>query len=92
MATYGKDIYISVGYCGTCTRNGTCPKTKRHLQLFLASGLLELVEIEILEALHCTVNGNKYKIVMNDRYAKLTRAMLTIRTSSSLVANVFFHL
>lgn len=84
------DVYKNVSICSTCAWNGTLPKFKLQLQFFPASSLLELVPIDNLGALPCTVSGNQYVIVMTDRYSKLARAMPSDKTSSPNVANLFF--
>lgn len=66
------------------------PKFKRELQFIAAISRLEFVAIRIFRSLPHTVNGNQYVTIMTDSYLKLTRAMRTGKTSSSLVANVFF--
>lgn len=63
---------------------------EKKLQLFPASAPLKLITICILAPLPRTVNGNRYVIIMTDKYFKLTRTMPTGKTSSLRIATVFF--
>lgn len=55
-----------------------------------ANSLLKFVAIIILGHLLRIVKGNKYVIVMTDRYSNLERAIETGKTSYSYKMNVFF--
>lgn len=84
------DVYTIGSNCTTCARDSASPKSKRELQLFPASGLLEFVAIDILRSMPRAVNKNKYVVVMTTRY-KLLRAMPSEMTLSSHLASVLFE-
>jgi len=59
------------------------------MRLFPANGPLEFVAIDILGPLLRTARGNKFLLVISDRYTKLTRTVPMTRITASAVAKAF---
>lgn len=82
------DVYTYVEKCAYCRRHRKHPTHQRLLQLFLPEGSLELVAIDTLDPLPKMENGNRFFIFIIDNFAKLTRAIPTVRTTVANVAEV----
>jgi len=88
--TLAVDAIMAVKNCVSCARNRV--KLRRHakkLQLFPANGPLEYVSIDILGPLLRTRRGNRFLLVISDRYSKLTRAIPLSRITAQSVARAF---
>jgi transposase InsO family protein len=84
------DAYNVVKNCVTCARNRI--KLRRHaspLKLFPARAPLEYVAIDILGELVKTPRGNRYLLVMTDRYSKLTKTVPLRRITTNVIAHAF---
>jgi transposase InsO family protein len=85
-----EDVYETVRQCDACARNRI--SERRHtnrLQLFPAKGPLESVAMDILGPLPRTKHGNRFLLVIADRYTKVTRTV-PLRTVTALsVARAF---
>lgn len=84
------DTYGVVRQCATCARNRI--KLRKHaaaLKLFPARAPLEFVVIDILGELVKTPRGNRYLLVMTDRYTKLTKVVPLKQITAPLVAQEF---
>lgn len=57
--------------------------------LFLASGTLEFVALNILGTLPQTMNGEVLIMVIQERYLEMPGADSTSKSTSAIVANVF---
>jgi hypothetical protein len=71
-----KDVYETVRKCDASARNRI--SERRHtnfLQLFPAKGPLESVAMDILGPLPRTKHGNRFLLVVADRYTKVTRTV-----------------
>lgn len=73
----------------------TMPKTavvrqQRHLPLFPLIVPLELIAVGILGPLSQTEGEKQYVFIITDRNSKLTRAILTTKTSTSYVPTIIF--
>jgi hypothetical protein len=74
-----------------CYGGWIAPKTKSTRLSFPAQEPLEFLAIDILEPLHKTPRGNKFIVVVCDRFTKLVRT-IPLRTITSLaVAQAFFY-
>jgi transposase InsO family protein len=79
------DIADTVRTCTTCAKNRIKERTHTSfLKLFPASAPLEYVAIDILGPLPKTGHGNRFLLVMTDRFSKLTRTV-PLRTTTALV-------
>jgi transposase InsO family protein len=85
-----EDVYETVRQCDACARYRI--SERRHtnfLQLFPAKGPLESLAMDILGPLPRTKHGNRFLLVIADRYAKVTRTV-PLRTVTALsVAKAF---
>ena len=84
------DAYGVVRKCATCARNRI--KLRKHasaLKLFPARAPLEQVAIDILGELIKTPRGNRFLLVMTDRYTKLTKAVALKRITADTIAQAF---
>jgi Integrase zinc binding domain len=84
-----EDIYETVRKCDACARNRI--SERRHtnfLQLFPAKVPLDSVAMEIIGPLPRTKHGNRFLLVIADRYTKVTRTVpLSTVTALSVVRN-----
>ena len=86
------DAYNTVRNCVSCARNRI--KLRRHaspLKLFPARAPLEYLAIDILGELIRTPRGNRYLLIITDRYSKLTRCVPLRRITANTVAHAFIH-
>ena len=67
-----------------CPKQDQGPQRTSYLKLFPASTPLEYVSIDILGPLPKTAHGNRFLLVMTDRFSKLTRTV-PLRTTTALV-------
>lgn len=84
------DAYNTVRQCATCARNRF--KLRKHastLKLFPARAPLEYVAIDLLGELIKTPRGNRYLLVMTDRYSKFTRVVPLRNITADTVAKTF---
>ena len=84
------DAYATVRKCVTCARNRI--KLRKHasaLKLFPAKAPLDQIAIDILGELIQTPRGNKYLLVMTDRYTKLTKVVALRGITAEIVAEAF---
>jgi transposase InsO family protein len=85
-----EDVYETVRQCDACARNRIAGlRHTTFLQLFPAKGPLESVAMDILWPLPRTEHGNRFLLVIADRYTKVTRTV-PLRTLTALsVARAF---
>lgn len=71
------DAYRTVKDCQTCNKEVSdyCPQ--RRLNLFPATGSLELVAIEIARAFSNASQGNQFVVFKTNRYSELARPIAT---------------
>jgi Integrase zinc binding domain len=80
-----KDVEETVRHCTVCAKNRvTERKRTSFLKLFPANGPLEFVALDILGPLPKTEHGNRFLLVISDRFSKLTRTV-SLRTTTALV-------
>jgi hypothetical protein len=86
-----EEVYETVLQCDLCTRNRISEKRKTNpLKLFPANGPLESVAMDILGPLPRTKHGNRFLLVISDRYSRVTKTV-PLRTVTALsVARAFF--
>ena len=84
------DVVRTVKQCDTCSRNRVnLSKRTNPLKLFPANAPLESVAMDILGPLSKTRHGNRFLLVIADRYTKITRTV-PLRTITALtVAQAF---
>lgn len=63
---------------------------KRKLQLFPAAGVPKFIVLDILASFPKTTQHDQYIHVITDRYSKLKRASLTLKTTATHIANLSF--
>jgi hypothetical protein len=84
------DVSETVRQCDVCARNRIKERRKTSpLKLFPASLPLEYVSIDLLGPLPKTAHGNRFLLVMTDRFSKLTRTVPLRTTSALVVAKAF---
>jgi transposase InsO family protein len=84
------DIKAFVRSCVPCqTRKPPPPSLSGHLHLFSASRPFEVVGIDILGPLPRTQSGNRYVVVMVDRFSRWTELAAVPDITASTVADVF---
>jgi RNase H-like domain found in reverse transcriptase/Reverse transcriptase (RNA-dependent DNA polymerase)/Integrase zinc binding domain/Chromo (CHRromatin Organisation MOdifier) domain/Integrase core domain len=85
-----EDVYETVRQCDACARNRISErKHTNKLQLFPAKGPLESVAMDILGPLPRTKHGNRFLLVISDRFSKVTKTV-PLRTVTALsVARAF---
>ena len=83
-------IYETVRQCDPCARNRISEKRRTNpLKLFPAQGPLESVAMDILGPLPRTKHGNRFLLVIADRFSKVTKTV-PLRTVTALsVARAF---
>jgi hypothetical protein len=83
-----KEFEETVRHCRVCAKNGVTERTS-FLKLFPASWPLEFVVMDILGPLPKHEHGNRFLLVISDRFSKLTRTV-PLRTITALgVAKAF---
>ena len=85
------DIYHYVSKCPSCAKKllRTKRKTTR-MQLFPPNAPMEFIAMDILGPLTTTEKGNRFLLVITDRFSKLTRAYPLSTTTATVVAQTFF--
>jgi Integrase zinc binding domain len=85
-----KEVEETVRHCTVCAKNRvTERKRTSFLNLFPESGPLEFVAMDILGPLPKMEHGNRFLLVISDRFSKLTRTV-PLRTITALgVAKAF---
>lgn len=83
------NVYTTIAQCESCVRSGRRYRHKRNLQLFSASGPLDLGALDLPRPLSKTRQGNQYICLITDRYSKLMRAISTFKTSETHMADIF---
>ncbi|CDF40057.1 unnamed protein product [Chondrus crispus] len=84
------DSYSTVRMCPDCAKARiNLRKHNSELKTFPPSGPLEYIAIDILGELPRTPRGNRYLLVMTDRYSKLTRTVPLKRITAETVAQAF---
>ena len=86
------DCYDTAKNCVTCAKNRIfLRKNKNYLKLFPAETTLEFVAIDILGELLRTPRGNRFLLVISDRFSKLARTVPLKRITAVEVAKAFVH-
>ena len=87
------DIYETVRQCNVCAQNRITERGKTNpLKLFPAKGPLESVAMDILGPLPKTKHGNRFLLVITDRYSKVTKTVpLRIITALSVAKSFCDH-
>jgi Integrase core domain/Integrase zinc binding domain/RNase H-like domain found in reverse transcriptase len=85
------DVVEYVSKCPSCAKKSlrTSRKTTK-LSLFPPSAPMEFVAMDILGPLPVTEKGNRFLLVITDRFSKLTRAFPLGNTAAGSVARTFF--
>jgi hypothetical protein len=84
------DVTDTVRSCTTCAKN-RIEERKRisFLKLFPASGPLEYLSMDILGPLPKTSHGNRFLLVITNRFSKLTRTIPLRTITAQSVAEAF---
>jgi Integrase core domain len=85
------DISRYVASCPSCVKKSLriSRKTTR-MKLFPPSAPMEFVAMDIMGPLTTTDRGNRFLLVITDRFTKLTRAYPLSTTTAEVVARTFF--
>jgi hypothetical protein len=85
-----REIEDAVRSCEQCARNNVHERSRvNNMQLFTAQNPLEFVAIDILGPLPKTAHGNRFLLVISDRFSKLTRT-IPMRTTTALAVEKAF--
>jgi Integrase core domain len=86
-----KDVEETVRQCTPCAKNRVQERKRvSMIKLFHANEPLEFVAIDVLGPLPKTVHGNRFLLVISDRFSKLTRTIPMRTTTALAVAKAFF--
>jgi len=84
------DVYAYVANCGTCAKGRVARRRRTNpLRLFPPTEPLSAVCLHLLGPLPKTAIGNRYLLVMVDRFSKLTRVVAIPREDAETVASAF---
>jgi len=84
------DVYDYVAHCGTCAKGRVGSRRRTNpLRLFPPKEPLAAVCLDLLVPLPKTRVGNRYLLVMVDRFSKLTRVAALSREDAEAVASAF---
>jgi hypothetical protein len=85
-----QDVENTVKQCAQCARNNVQERQHaNYMKLFPANEPLEYVAIDLLGPLPKTAHGNRYLLVISDRFSKLTRTVPLRTTTALVVAKAF---
>jgi Integrase zinc binding domain len=85
-----REIEDAVRSCEQCARNNVQERIRvNKMQLFTAHEPLEFVAIDILGPPTKTPHGNRFLLVISDRFSKLTRTIPMRTTTALAVAKAF---
>lgn len=87
------DCRAFVARCPSCAAQAlkTARRRTSYLKLFMPNGPLEFVCLDILGPLPKTSAGNKFLLVISDRFSKLTRSVPLPNARAETVAKAFFN-
>ena len=86
------ECYATVKNCVTCAKNRIALRKRAiFVRLFPATIPLEFVSIDILDELIRTRRGNKFLLVINDRFSKLLRTIPLRLITAMEIARAFTH-
>jgi len=84
------DVYDYVAVCGTCAKGRVGGRRRTNpLRLSSPTELLSAVCLDLLGPLPKTAMGNRYLLVIVDRFSKLTRVVALPREDAETVASAF---
>ncbi|CDF38075.1 unnamed protein product [Chondrus crispus] len=90
--TMALDCYAVAKNCAACARERVkFRKNTKEMKLFTPKAPLEFVAIDILGELITTKRGNRYILVISDRYSKLVRTVPLKKISAAHIAQAFVH-
>ena len=88
--TMAADCYTVAADCSECAKNRVAVRQHGHkMKLFPAQAPLEFVSIDILGELMKTPRGNRFLLVIADRFSKLVRTVPLKSTSGAAIAQAF---
>jgi Integrase zinc binding domain len=86
------DVAETVRQCAVCAKNSIHERKRTSFpKLFPASEPLEYVSLDILGPLPKTEHGNRFLLVITDRFSKLTRTVPLRNISAFVVENSFYE-
>ncbi|CDF38512.1 unnamed protein product [Chondrus crispus] len=90
--TMALDCYAVAKNCAACARERVkLRRNTNEMKLFTPKAPLEFVAIDILGELITTKRGNRYILVISDRYSKLVRTVPLKKISVAHIAQAFVH-
>ncbi|CDF35613.1 unnamed protein product [Chondrus crispus] len=90
--TMALNCYAVAKNCATCARERVkLRRNTKQMKLFTPKAPLEFVAIDILGELITTKRGNRYILVISDRYSKLVRTVPLKKISAAHIAQAFVH-
>ena len=86
------DCYAVAKHCAACARERVkLRKNTKEMKLFTPKAPLAFVAIDILGELITTKRGNRYIVVISDRYSKLVRTVPLKKITAAHMAQAFVH-
>lgn len=86
------EAYDTTSTCESCAMNSCNVEQRRLLHLFATIDPFELVAVDIIGPLpRKTTKVNQHAVIINDRYSKLTRGVLSAQITTTIVAKIFFN-
>lgn len=82
------NAYNASSGCHECARNKLVDHRRQLVPLFPASGALESFALNIVTPVSKTLNGNQIKLVMRNRYLKVTKAVTTSEKTASHITSL----
>ncbi|CDF36784.1 unnamed protein product [Chondrus crispus] len=90
--TMALDCYAVAKNCAACARERVkLRRNTKEMKLFTPKAPLEFVAIDILGEQITRKRGNRYILVISDRYSKLVRTVPLKKISAAYIAQAFVH-
>lgn len=83
------DVHCTVKSYTDCPRMETKFSHQLRVELFPASGSLDVISIDILGLLSRTRSGNQFLVIITHRYSKLTKVISITKVTWAQVPNIF---
>lgn len=89
LSNMALDVYNTVNSCKSCAMSSNSAKHGRLLHLFVATGSVKFVAMDILSPLPKKTKGMQHVIIVTNLYPKSTQAVFTAHIATDIVAAIF---